>query len=162
MTTPGQVVDALIAGFTVAVKPIGDGPDAVRVIDGPGNVVPSSQRYLLVGATDIGDLSADAVTTTRAWSDLGPGSWLEETGTVYSSVWVSTGGDDQATSRDVAEAVVEACAAWLAGDPYLGGLLLDDGGHAYVSTSSGRPSSTERATGWRTVFTVTYSTLVNY
>lgn len=143
-TVLGQVITALVSTFTTA------NPTAT-VIDGPR---PSSDRpplFILVGST--GDEDDDA-TTDDTLSDMGPGTWHDESGEVFCSAWAWTGDTDPAGVRASALAAYAACRDAVAADRTLGGILQLPG-LAQVSNMRLRQSA-EGGSLARVIFSVTY------
>lgn len=146
-----SVLAALVAKFDAATTvPIFDGPDISALNK-------QATGFVLVGSS--GDEDEDAVVIDQALSNLGPGTWLEETGDIVCAAISWAGGKDIATRRAASLAVATACADAVQDDPTLNGVLIEPG-RADVSALRLQQRAEETGVLVRVVFTVRYSALV--
>lgn len=144
-----QVIAALVSMFRLAVS--------VDVFDGPVPTSVTKGDFVLVGANgDDGDIGA---TVEQTLSDLGPGTWLEETGEIICSFWSWSGTTDIAARRGAASALAMSCADAVAADRRLGG-LIEGPGIAEVSALSYQAQQTKEGAICRFSFSVTYRHLI--
>lgn len=115
MTVVPDALDALVAGFTVAV------PSGVTVIDGPP-WDPPTDDFLCVAHG--GDIEQPGVLVDAPIDAYG-GSQAENFDVLcYLTSFIDDEGTIASTRRR-ALVIYAACAAWLAGDQFLGGLVAD-------------------------------------
>lgn len=144
-----QVVDHLVTLFDNAV--------AVDVFDSLDPAAVNKTDFLIVAATAEGE---EGGTVSHEFSDLGPGGWLVETGSVACSAWSWAGGTDIRPRRAAAMAVVSACVDAVAADRLLGGLIVSPG-FAIATGIRFVPMRTDKGVGAAIDFTVQYQTLNN-
>ena len=155
-TSLWDVQAELVSRFTAAL------PD-VTVFDGPrirGGTTP--RQFLLVGSDggDSGHESLDdGLSAEQEPSDLGPGGWRDETGTITCSAWAWSGHSSIAASRAASRAILDTCETVITADPTLSG-LLDGGGINQVARVSSNESQRAGGPVVRLVFTVTYRALI--
>jgi hypothetical protein len=140
------VIDRIGTLFAATVAP-------VQVFDGPKPPSVNSNRYVLVGSE--GDETGDAATVSLEPSDLGPGTWLDESGEITCSAWSWSGGTDIAARRGEALDLAESCVTALQGDRTLTGLLIAPG--VVVSELRYLPVQFNTGPLVRVSFTVAYS-----
>jgi hypothetical protein len=148
MAALGDVIAALVALFDAATS--------AKVFDGPKPETSGVKDYVLVGSTGEDEDSASA---DFALSDLGPGGWVDETGSVECSAWSWSGGTDIAAQRSAAVATFEACRDAVHADRTLGG-ALDLNELATVTGFRLRQAQTTEGAIARVLFTVTYQTVL--
>lgn len=138
------VVLALVDLFDTAVS--------ATVYDGPVPTSVNESSFVLVGST--GDDDDGAFVETEL-STLGDGTWIDEAGEVVCSAWSWSGGTDLAAHRVIAGGLAADCAAAVAADRTLGGLLVAPG-LAQVSAFQYQPRQTTEGAICRFTFSVTY------
>jgi hypothetical protein len=143
-----DVIAALAARYTTAADPI-------PVFDVPTPNVVNNALFVAVGSNGEDE---DGATVDLVPSDLGPGTWLDETGAVVCSAWSQAGGTDLEARRDEAASLAEACLAATRADRTLGG-LLQGSGRAEVSGLSYRLVQTPKGPFCRFTWTVSYGHL---
>ena len=129
-----------------------DGAVAAPVYDGPVPAAVNNGDFVLVGSTGEDE---DGAAVDLELSEMGPGTWLNETGEVVCSFWSWTGGTNLPARRAAASALATACAAAVAADRTLGGLLVAPG-LAEVSTIRYQPRQTSDGAICRFTFSVLY------
>lgn len=142
----------ILNSVILALVDLFDASVTATVYDGP---VPSSVNkgeFVLVGST--GEDEDGAFVETEL-STLGAGDWIEETGEVVCSAWSWSGGTDLTAKRVAAAALAADCAAAVAADRTLGGLLVAPG-LAQVSAFQYQPRQTTDGAICRFTFSVTY------
>lgn len=154
------VQTALAAGFGSVLA-----GTAVEQFLGPrprsGN---APQQFLLIGAdggdTGLNDgLTDDGLVATHEPSDLGPGTWQDETGTVVCAAWAWSGKQDFDPLRTQVQDMFNACAVWLLKNRDLNGLLQLPG-LARVTGVRLRETPTSNGPFVRAVFPIAYSALI--
>lgn len=135
----------------------------VPVLDGPQSKKSLPKAYVLIG-TDGGDTGSgengeDFGTVTQTLSDLGPGTWRDETGDVTCSAWAWTGSTSFAPLRVTVQAILDGVEASLRADPTLGGLLIPPG-RAELGAIRLREDQTDNGARLRAVFSVAYRALL--
>lgn len=143
-----DVVADLVTRFRAAVTP-------VRVFDGPNPNAAQSETFVAVGSTGEDE---DGITVDLELSDLGPGTWVDETGEIVCSAWSWSGGTDLAARRAAAVDLAVACVNAVRADPQLTGLLPKPG-RADASAVRVRTLQTDKGALCRASFTVAYSHL---
>lgn len=138
-----QVITKLVTIFTTAGATTYDGPVPTSV---------NKTDYVLVGS-DAED--GDGAVVELIESDLGPGTWVDETGEVVCSAWSWSGGTNIAACRAAAEATAVACIAAIRADRTLGGLLTGPR-LAEVSVLRYEPKQTSKGAICRFTFSVLY------
>lgn len=144
-----DVISRLGTMFTTAVSP-------VAVFDGPVPPAANKTDFVLVGST--GDDFEDGATVGRVLSDLGDGTWFDESGEVFCSAWSWSGDTNIAARRTAVTTMATACAAAVAADRSLGGLLVAPG-LALVSDFRYQPRQSAEGALVRLIFSVTYTHL---
>jgi len=149
-----DVQEALVPLFAAAV------PSGVKVHRGPRGRTASEKRYVLVG-TDGGTTGVEsgddqAMNAVQQESDMGPGGWRDEAGSVTCSVWSWTGSSKADIPRDDAKAIYEACEAAVLANRSLGGLSR----FTEVTTIGIREEQTNAGPVVRVVFAINYLGLV--
>lgn len=144
-----SVIAALVTAFRTAVSP-------TSVVDGPVPTSVNKSEYVLVGST--GDEGENGATVDLTLSDLGPGTWHDESGLVVCSAWSWSGGTDLAAKRATALQLATSCTAAVHMDRGLGGLLVAPG-LAQTSDLGLLVQQTDKGGLCRVTFTVTYSHL---
>jgi hypothetical protein len=140
----------LVALFTAAVT--------VPVYDGPFPPAVNSPQFVLVGST--GEQGDDGASVEFELSELGPGTWHNETGQIICSAWAWDGGTDVPARRAEAEAAAMACIGAVWADRTLGG-LLHGAGIAQATGIRYQPQQTDRGAICRFLWTVTYTQHLN-
>lgn len=125
------------------------------VVDGPKPEAVNHREFVLVGSTGEDE---DGGVIDRVSSDLGPGTWRDESGEVICSVWSWSGGNDLSQRRALALATTSTLIEAVEADPSLGGLLTAPQ-LAEVLDVRYQPRQTETGAIVRVVFTVSYRTL---
>lgn len=152
-----DVRDALLTQFTAALT----GKDTT-IFPGPRAAGANPKKYLLIGA-DGGDTGAEAtddgMSAEQGPSDLGPGTWRDEAGTVVCAAWAWTGNSTAAASEAAARDVFDTCTDALAADRSLAGLLTATGG-ARLSSVDVLEGRTKQGPYVRIVFGVSYGALI--
>lgn len=119
------VRDALVTQFTAALA-----AKSTEIFAGPRSRSSSPKKFLLIGA-DGGETGAeqneDGMTAEQEPSNLGPGTWRDETGTIVCAAWAWSGNSTVTSSETAARDVLDTCAASLLADDSLGGLLVPPG-----------------------------------
>lgn len=142
------VIDVLVSIFDAALS--------VDVYDGPNPIAANKGDFVLVGSTGEEE---DGATVEQEPSDLGPGTWLDESGEVICSAWSWTGSDASTVParRAAALSYVDACSDAIAANRSLGGVLGQ--GTAVVTGIRYQTRVAPEGTTVRVLFTVAYQTL---
>lgn len=143
-----SVIAALVSAFDEAVTP--------TVFDGPVPPAVNKGDFVLVGSTS--EDGEDGASGDLILSDLGPGTWHDESGEVVCSAVSWSGGTDIAARRAAATQLATQCTTAVHADRTLGGLLTEPG-LAQVSTFAYLVRQSAEGVFCRVTFTVTYSHL---
>lgn len=154
MSTKLWVVrDALVTQFAITTADVFPGPR-------PRGVNP--KRYVLVGS-DGGETGAestdDGLSADQTPSELGPGTWRDETGSIVCAVWAWSGNSTVTADETAARALFDQCEDALAADRTLGGVLTATGA-AELASLSVRESLLKSGPFVRIAFGVNYGALI--
>lgn len=151
-------LDEVLAAVTAlwAVDVPATVPGAV-VFDAPQPTSRTLKKWVVVGSAS--DDQEDA-TATQAESSMGPGGWVDETGTITCSAWSFSGSTDAAARRREALELLEACEASLAAHRDLDGLLVPGFARTAPSTVAIQQRQTDGGSIARVIFTVSYFTTI--
>lgn len=136
----------------------------IPVIDGPvTGKTTLPKAYVLVGTdggdTGRGENADEGATSNQVLSNMGPGTWRDETGEITSAAWVWSGNTGFSDLRATAKNILATLESALWADPQLGGLLVKPGftgfGEVRVREEQGENGAVVRAT-----FTVPYQALI--
>lgn len=150
------VIAALVAAFDAVIEaPVYDGP--VILGDRPTSYIQVGSA--VNGIPGTGTATDESSSFSLELSDMGPGTWEQETGEIPCAAVAGTGDPDVVAARAVAFALFEQCRAALRADRTLGGVLPLNGLALIGAGSLSQLQTTEGAVA-SVSFTVPYSTVL--